>query len=78
MKSARQPAIKTWLHRTHRPGALNTERMSNTMESFRNAIIKMLDTVTDERLMRMLYHVVHAIIANRFDNGGYTHDERRE
>lgn len=34
------------------------------MESYRNAIIKMLDTITDLKLMKTIYEVIHAIMRN--------------
>ena len=62
------------IDRTHRPPviivhrgrpAAENEREDTTMESYRNQIIAMLDTVTDARLMRMIYEVIKALMMNR-------------
>lgn len=58
MKQARRPNIQ--LHRA-RPAAEGED----DMESYRNRIILMLDTITDAKLMRMVYDVLHAILMNR-------------
>lgn len=59
MKQARKPIVA--LHRA-RPA---NEREDKTMESYRNQIIAMLDTVTDTALMRTLYEVVKTILMHR-------------
>lgn len=52
----------------HRPRNLITHRTTrkgeDTMESYRNAIIKMLDMITDIKTMRAIYDIVRAIFVN--------------
>lgn len=45
------------LHRTKRKG-------DSPMESYRNAIIKMLDMITDAKTMRTIYEIVRALFVN--------------
>lgn len=45
-----------------RPG--QTER-TEIMESYRNQIITMLDTIQDAAVMRLIYNVVKAIMMSR-------------
>lgn len=53
---------------THRPRNLiihRTARKGGTaMESYRNAIIRMLDSITDIKTMRAIYDIVRAIFVN--------------
>lgn len=50
-------------HRARGPAGW-AERMSE-MESYRNQIINMLDTIEDAALMRLIYNVLHAILVSR-------------
>ena len=59
---------------THRPANITTHRArlaetkreeEPTMESYRNQIIMMLDSVTDAKLMRLIHDVLKTILSNR-------------
>lgn len=60
---------------THRPANITTHRAARlaetkredepAMESYRNQIIMMLDSVTDVKLMRLIHDVLKAILSNR-------------
>lgn len=52
------------LHRSRGPAGTTMER-DKTMESYRNQIIMMLDTIQDAKVMRMIYEVLKAILMNR-------------
>lgn len=61
MKQARGKIVI--MHRA-RPAARKSEE-ENEMESYRTQIIAMLDTVVDAQMMRMIYHVIRAIMMCR-------------
>lgn len=48
-----------------RGAAPNTPERNDTMESYKNQIIQMLETIQDAKLMRMIYEVLKAILMNR-------------
>ena len=54
---------------THRPSNIVKHRTNRQgepiMECYRNAIIKMLDTITDAKTMRTIYEIVRAIFIYR-------------
>lgn len=52
-------------HRYARGPEPRADEEVRLMESYRNAIIKMLDTITDVKLMKMIYEIVHAVMTNR-------------
>lgn len=56
-----RPAVKS----THRARPAGMEERNVNMESYRNQIINMLDTIQDARLMRMIHDVIKAILFNR-------------
>lgn len=49
----------------HRARLVQGEERNVNMESYRNQIINMLDTIQDARLMRMIHDVIKAILFNR-------------
>ena len=56
---------------THRPAVLILHRAwaekgeRQNMESYRTQIIAMLDTIEDAKMMRMIHHVIRAIMMSR-------------
>ena len=58
MKEARRPNL---IKHCARPAA----KGEDTMDSYKNQIIAMLNTVTDAKTMRMIYEVVKAFLMNR-------------
>lgn len=62
MKQARRPTIT--LHRS-RPTTNNRE--DETMDSYRNQIIAMLDTITDAKIMRGLYEITKLVMMHAAD-----------
>lgn len=68
-KSERVMAMRSATRRTavrsmHRARPASGER-EDQMESYRNQILAMLDTITDVKLMRLLHDVIRAILFNR-------------
>ena len=59
MKQARRPVITIHHSRSISNGG------NATMDSYRNQIIAMLDTVTDANLMRFIHDVVKLIMMHR-------------
>lgn len=61
-----RPAVKS-THRARPASTTSTknERNEDDMESYRNQIIAMLDTIQDARLMRTLYEIIKAVLMNR-------------
>lgn len=54
--------------RHSRPASIprhRTRRTEEPMESYRNQILTMLDSIQDAKLMRLIYEVVKAILMNR-------------
>lgn len=49
----------------HRARPAGTQEKEDNMESYRNQIIKMLDTIEDAALMRMIHNVLRAILMSR-------------
>ena len=43
----------------------NEGKEDSAMESYRNQIIAILDTITDAKMMRTIYEVIKAILMNR-------------
>lgn len=59
MKQARRPNIS--LHHSR----FAQKREDATMDSYRTATIAMLETVTDAKLMRVIYEAVKFLMSNR-------------
>lgn len=49
----------------HRGRPIAGAEREETMESYRQQILTMLDSIQDARLMRLVYEVVKAILMNR-------------
>lgn len=64
MKNDTHRRAVTIMHRSRGPAAKPAER-TDTMESYKNQIIQMLDTIQDAKLMRAIYEVIKAILMNR-------------
>ena len=64
MKRARKPVILS-----HCAQPAENGRKETGMESYRSAIIRILDMIDSPRMMRTIYDIVHAIFINQQQGG---------